>query len=201
MKRIVLAGGSGFLGRALAAHFQKAGHAITVLTRSPKPTTAGIREIVWDANTPGDWERELEGAAAVVNLVGRSVNCRYHQRNRELILQSRVRSTRVIGESIAKCKAPPTVWLNASTATIYRHTFGPAWGESGEMRGTPEAKDEFSVKVAMEWERALNEAQTPLTRKIALRAAMVLGAGKNSVFPVLRRLTRWRLGGKMGDGR
>ncbi len=201
MKGIILAGGAGFLGHALAGHFLNSGHAVTVLTRSPKPSGNGLREIQWDASTLGDWTRELEGAMAVINLTGRSVNCRYHPRNRKLILESRVRSTQVIGEAIAQCKTPPPVWLNASTATIYQHTFGPAWDEAGRICGTAEAKDEFSVRVATDWERALNEAQTPATRKIAMRAAMVLGRDENSVFPMLCRLAQFGFGGKMGDGR
>ena len=201
MKKIVIAGGSGFLGRTLAAYFQERGYAITVLTRSPKATTDGIREMAWDGRAIGDWTHELENAAAVINLAGRSVNCRYHARNRKTILESRVDSTRALGEAVARCKTPPLVWLNASTATIYKHTFGPAWDEAGEIGGTPEAKDEFSVEVATAWERTLNAAQTPHTRKVALRAALVLGHGRNSVFPMLRRLTRLGLGGKMGDGR
>ena len=201
MKKIVLAGGSGFLGHALAAHFLSSGHAVTVLTRSPKPTASGLHEIQWDACIIGDWARELNCATAVINLTGRSVNCRYHPRNRKLILESRVRSTQVIGEAIAQCHNPPPVWLNASTATIYQHTFGPAWDEAGHICGTPEAKDEFSVRVATEWEMALNEAQTPVTRKVAMRAAMVLGRDKNSVFPMLCRLAQLGLGGQMGHGR
>lgn len=201
MKRIVIAGGSGFLGRVLAAHFHEYGYAITILTRSPKTPANGAREIAWDARTVGDWARELEGAKAVINLAGRSVNCRYHARNRRLIMESRINSTRAIGEAIAICKTPPPVWLNASTATIYKHTFGPAWDESGEIGWTREAKDEFSIEVATAWERTFNELQTPGTRKIAMRAAMVLGMGKNSVFPTLLRLTRFGLGGRMGDGR
>ncbi len=201
MKRIILTGGSGFLGRALAAHFQKAGYEIVILTRAPKPGWGDVRQAVWDVRTRGDWANELEGAAAVINLVGRSVNCRYHKRNRRQILESRVLSTQIIGEVISTCKVPPPVWLNASTATIYKHTYGPAWDEYGEIGGTLEAKDEFSVEVATAWERALNQAQTPGTRKVALRASMVLGTDKNSVFPVLRRLARIGLGGKMDDGR
>src|SRR5580704_7942967 len=158
MKRIVIAGGSGFLGGVLAAYFQRRGYTVTILTRFPRagacarPLSA-IREIGWDARTVGNWTGELEGAVAVINLVGRSVNCRYHERNRKLILESRIDSTRVIGQAIAKCKAPPPVWLNSSTATIYKHTFGPAWDEAGEIGGISEAKDEFSVEVATAWER------------------------------------------------
>jgi hypothetical protein len=206
MKKIVIAGGSGFLGRALAAHFQKRGYAITILTRFPgagacaRPPCA-IREVGWEARTPGNWTRELEDATAMINLVGQSVNCRYHERNRKLILESRVDSTRVIGQAIAKCKAPPPVWINSSTATIYKHAFGRAWDESGEIGATPEAKDEFSIEVATAWERAFDETPTPATRKVATRTAMVLGREKNSVFPMLRRLARLGLGGPMGNGR
>jgi len=200
-KKIILAGGSGFLGKALATHFQTGGYEIVVLTRSPKPAVDGVREVLWNAKTIGDWGSELEGATAVINLTGRSVNCRYHERNRKLIMESRVDSTRVIGEAIAKCKSPPPVWLNASTATIYKHTFGPAWDENGKIGSTTEVRDEFSVEVATAWERTLNEARTPGTRKVAMRAAMVLGTGSNSVFPMLRRLTRLGLGGKVGSGR
>lgn len=200
-KKIILAGGSGFLGRVLAAHFQRSGYEIIVLTRSPNGTANGIREIAWDARALGSWAGELENAAAVINLAGRSVNCRYTVRNRKLIMESRIGSTRAIGEAIAKCKNPPLVWLNASTATIYAHNFGPAWDESGEIGSTPEAKDEFSIEVAAAWERTFNEVKTPRTRKVAMRTAMVLGTGKNSVYPVMRRLTCLGLGGKMGDGR
>jgi len=201
MKKIILAGGSGFLGHALSAHFQQSGYEIILLTRSPKASANGIREIGWDARTIGDWTRELEGAAAIINLVGRSVNCRYTYSNRRAILESRINATRVIGEAIAKCATPPPVWLNASTATIYKHTFGPAWDESGQIGSVPEAKDEFSIEVATRWERTFNEIQTSDTRKVAMRAAMVLGCGRNSVFPILRRLTRLGLGGRMGHGR
>jgi uncharacterized protein len=201
MKKIVIAGGSGFLGRALSTYFQRRNYAITILTRFPKAVNPAIRETDWDARNLGNWTDELEGAVAVINLAGRSVNCRYHERNRKLILESRIDTTRLIGQAIAKCKAPPPVWLNSSTATIYKHTFGPAWDESGEICATPEANDQFSIEVATAWERTFNEAKTTATRKVAMRTAMVLGRNTNSVFPMLRRLTRLGLGGKMGDGR
>jgi uncharacterized protein len=143
----------------------------------------------------------LDGAEAVINLTGRTVNCRYNAKNRREIMDSRVNSTRAIGEAIAKCAQPPRVWLNASTATIYKHTFGPAHDENGEIGATCEAQDEFSIEVARAWERTLDEARTPGTRKVALRAAMVLGTGENSVFPMLRRLTCLGLGGRMGNGK
>ena len=196
----VLAGGSGFLGRVLADWLTARGAQVVILTRTPR-TGGSVREVAWDGRTPGDWQREIDGADAVINLAGRSVDCRYTTKNRRLIMDSRIDSTRVLGEAIARCAKPPRVWLNSSTATIYKHTFGPAWDESGEIRGTPEAKDEFSIEVAVAWERALDEARTPTTRKVALRSAMVLGAGGNSVLPKMRKLVRFGLGGRMGDGR
>ena len=239
-RKIILAGGSGFLGQALATYFQQRGFEVVVLTRraSLRETTASSppeeerekplapccqegslrapelaplsspggegsgerRPVGWDACTLGPWQHELEGALAVVNLTGKSVNCRYNARNRREIMDSRVNSTRVIGQAIASCEAPPKVWLNASTATVYKHTFGPAWDENGQTEASAEAKDKFSVEVAWAWEGALNEAATPHTRKVAMRMAMVLGQGRNSVFPVLRRLTRLGLGGRMGNG-
>ena len=197
---LILAGGSGFLGRLLSRYFAELGREVVVLTRTPKHTVTGVRAVAWDGETPGEWARELEGAEAVINLAGRSVNCRYHERNRKLILDSRINPTRVLGEAIRRCAKPPRIWLNSSTATIYKHNFGPAWDESGEIGGTPEAKDEFSVDVAKAWERAFDEARTPNTRKVALRSAMVLGHGTNSVFPMLRRLVRFGLGGRMAGG-
>jgi uncharacterized protein len=201
MNRIILAGGSGFLGRVLAAHFQDLGWDVVTLTRSQQPTGGIGRRVTWDGCTLGSWQKELEGAAAVINLTGKSVDCRYTAQNRKEILDSRIKPTRVLGEAIRLCRQPPQVWLNASTATIYKHTFDGPWDESGEIRATPEAKDEFSVEVARAWEQPFDEAQTPGTRKIAMRMTMVLGMGTNSVFPVLRRLVRLGLGGKMGSGR
>ena len=200
-RRIILAGGTGFLGCALADHFGAARWNVVVLGRAQTAGNLQACYVPWDAETPGPWQGELEGANAVVNLTGKSVNCRYNPRNRREILDSRVKSTRLIGEALARCRKPPPVWLNSSTATIYRHTYGDAWDEAGEIRPEKEAKDAFSIEVAKAWEQALAEAQTSGTRKVAMRTAMVLGHAKNSVFPMLRRLTKLGLGGKMGTGR
>ncbi|MST01045.1 MAG: TIGR01777 family protein [Pedosphaera sp.] len=198
--RLVLAGGRGFLGQVLAKYFQALGWEVVVLTRSPQ-TNRAAREVRWNAETLDEWAGELESATAIVNLTGRTVDCRYTAKNRREIMDSRVNSTRVLGEAVARCKNPPAVWLNASTATIYKHTFGSPWNESGEIGATPEAQDKFSVEVARVWEDTFNAAETPRTRKVALRSAMVLGNAPNSVFPVLRRLARLGLGGRMGNGR
>lgn len=199
--RILIAGGKGFLGSVLADYFVGKGNEVVILTRTPGPHAGSIREVPWDGVSIGDWTNELEGACALINLAGVSVNCRYHARNRNLLLDSRLNSTRVLGKAIGRCRTPPPVWLNSSTATIYKHTFGPAWDEAGEIGGCPEAKDVFSVHIATEWERVFSEASTPRTRKVALRSAMVLGHGKNSVLPNLLRLGRLGLGGSLAGGR
>jgi uncharacterized protein len=200
MNKIILAGGSGFLGRELADYFAKRAWKVVILTRNASFDGNRAREIHWDAHTPGPWAKQLDGATAVVNLTGKSVDCRYNARNRGEILRSRVEATKLIGEAISRCVHPPHVWLNASTATIYKHTFGQPWDETGETGSTRKANDAFSVEVAEAWEKALKEVPTHATRKVALRTALVLGVGRNSVFPVLRRLTRLGLGGKMGKG-
>ena len=199
-RRILIAGGSGFLGQLLANFLQPREWDPVVLTRSPS-ATAKFKELSWDGRTPGAWTQALEGADAVINLAGRSVNCRSTPENKRLIMDSRVDSTRVIGQAIAQCSEPPCVWLNASTATIYKHTFDLAHDEtSTDFSPTPEVKDKFSVEVALAWEKALDETQVPQTRKVALRTTLVLGTVEGGVFRILRRLARAGLGGKMGSG-
>lgn len=200
-RRIILAGGSGFLGQRLADYLHTRGWEPVVLTRNPS-ANARWKELAWDARTAGDWARELEGAEAVINLAGRSVNCRFTAENRRLVMDSRVDSTRAIGEAIARCQQPPRVWLNSGTATIYRHTFGPPHDEtSQDFATTPEAKDEYSVEVARAWERAQVMVATPHTRQVRLRITLVFGTVAGGVFQILRRLARCGLGGRMGSGR
>ena len=161
--------------------------------------------VAWDAETLGAWVAELEGTDVVVNLAGRSVDCRYHARNRREIMQSRVNSTRIVGEAIARVKQPPRVWLQASTATIYAHRFDAANDESGGILGgsEPDVPEtwRFSIDVAQSWERALDEAVTPHTRKVKLRSAMTMSADHGGIFDVLLRLVRCGLGGRAGNGR
>jgi uncharacterized protein len=198
---VVLAGGNGFLGQMLAQKLRASGKEVIVFTRRPMASEAGITPVRWDGRSLGPWMDYLDGSQAVVNLAGRSVNCRYTQSNRKLIMDSRVHSTRVLGEAIARCKHPPLVWLNSSTATIYKHSLRKPMDEAnGEIGATPEAKDAFSVEVARQWEQTFEAAPAPLTRKVALRTAMVLGTAEGGVFQVLHQLVRFGLGGKMASG-
>jgi uncharacterized protein (TIGR01777 family) len=200
-RRIVLAGGSGFLGQLLGEHFQSRGWEPVVLTRHAS-ASARFTELSWDARTLGEWQGAIDGSEVVINLAGRSVNCRFTPENRRQVIGSHVDSTRVLGEAIRRCAQPPRVWLNSSTATIYRHTFGPPHDESStDFSATPEAKDAFSVEVALAWEKALREAVTPGTRQVALRTTLVFGTVEGGVFQILRRLARFGLGGRMGSGR
>ena len=201
-RRIVLPGGSGFLGRVLSRWFAGQDWDVVVLSRAPDTLATPARSVFWDGRSLGEWTRELDGADVVVNLAGRSVDCRYHARNRRLMLDSRLESTAILGEAISNCRQPPAVWMNSSTATIYRHSYDRPMDEStGEFQPTPEAKDEFSVEVATRWEQVFEQAPTPATRKVALRAGMVLANEPGTVYQVLRRLVRLGLGGRMSHGR
>src|SRR5262245_30929660 len=201
--RILLIGGSGQIGRLLARHFHTSGAEVSVVARTT--FSAPWRVVAWDGLHEGPWQRELEGADVVLNLAGRSVNCRYHRFNRREILESRVRSTELLGQAMGAARRPPGLWLNASTATIYRHSFDREMTEeSGETGGNEQDAPEkwrFSIAVARAWEEALFSANTPNTRKIALRSAMTMSPERGGIFDVLLRLVRFGLGGEAGSGR
>ena len=200
--RIVIPGGTGQIGNILARHFHEQGHCVTVIARHPKPTE--WQTLLWDAQELGDWARAFERADVVINLAGRSVNCRYNAANRREIKNSRILSTAVVGRAISECAHPPRLWLNASTATIYRHSLDRAMDESGELGGSePDAprKWKFSIDVATSWERTFFAADTPATRKLALRSAMTMSPDPNGVFDHLLRLVQWGLGGPSGSGK
>ncbi len=191
------------MGTLLARAFQRGGHEVVVLSRAP--AAGPWRSVPWDAKTLGGWAAELEGADAVLNLAGRNVNCRYNAANRREIRDSRVDSTRVLGQAIAECARPPRVWLQSSTATIYAHRFDAPNDEAtgivgGDEPGAP-GTWRFSIEVARAWERTLDEAAVPHTRKVALRSAMVMSPDPGGVFDVLLGLVRRGLGGRSGDGR
>jgi uncharacterized protein (TIGR01777 family) len=200
--KVVIPGGSGQVGRVLARAFLADGHDVVVLSRTPG---AGPGRVVgWDAESLGPWAAEFDGADVVVNLAGRSVNCRYHAANRRLIVDSRVKSTRVVGQAIASCARPPRVWLQASTATIYAHTHDTPNAEDGVVGGAESGAPDtwrFSIEVAKAWEQAANEAVVPHTRKVLLRSAMTMSPDPGGVFDVLLGLVRRGLGGTSGDGR
>ena len=201
--KIVIPGGSGQVGTVLARAFHGDGHDVVVLSRRPEGRP--WRVVRWDGVSPGSWQGEVDGSDVVINLTGRSVNCRYTAANREEILQSRVLSTRVVGEAIAQAARPPRLWLQASTATIYAHRYDHPNDERSGILGGREsnAPDSwvFSIDVARAWERAFDEAMVERTRKIALRSAMTLSPDPGGVFDALLGLVRRGLGGSAGDGR
>jgi uncharacterized protein (TIGR01777 family) len=200
--RIVIPGGSGQVGSVLARAFRGDGHQVTVISRNPTLTEGNV---AWNGKTLGAWASELEGADVVINLAGHTVNCRYSKANRERIMQSRVDSTRLIGEAIQAARRPPRVWLQASTATIYSHRYDAANDEASGTIGhdVPAAPStwKFSIDVATAWERTLDEAQVPGTRKVALRSAMTMSPDPGGIFDTLLGLVRRGLGGPSGDGR
>jgi uncharacterized protein (TIGR01777 family) len=200
--KIVIPGGSGQVGRILARHFHESGHAVTVFSRRPEP--APWRVVRWDGFTPGDWIADLERSDVCINLTGQSVNCRYTPANRKLILDSRIQSTRVLNEVIASLSNAPRVWLNASTATIYRHAMDRPMDEAaGELGGNEPGVPEtwsFSIGIAKEWEKVFFSTTTPFTRKVALRSAITLSPDQGGVFDVLLGLVRHGLGGRQGSG-
>lgn len=201
--KIVIPGGTGQTGTLLARAFHAEGHEVVVLSRRPQP--APWRVVPWDAETAGEWAGEVDGADAVINLAGRSVNCRYTPENRRAIVDSRVLSTRAVGEAIAKASDPPRVWLQAGTATIYSHRYdAPNDDVSGVLGGSEPGLPEtwrFSLDVARQWEAALEQAVTPRTRKTVLRTSIVMSADKGGAFDTLLGLVRRGLGGTEGDGR
>lgn len=200
--RIVLPGGSGQVGNILSRHFHAQGHEVVVLARRVAP--APWRVVNWDGESLGNWTSELENADVLINLAGRSVDCRYTPSNRRAIKESRVQTTHLLGRAIGQSVRPPRLWMNASTATIYRHALDrPMDEQTGEIGGNETdapAKWSFSIDVATSWEKAFFEAVTPNIRKIALRSAVIMSPDRGGVFDTLLRLVRFGLGGTAASG-
>ena len=200
--RVVLAGGSGHLGKILQRHLAAEGHSVRVVSRQRLPESRNT--IWWDGRNLGKWAEELAGTDVLINLSGRSVDCRYTAVHRQEILESRVRTTQLLGEAIRRLGTPPRLWLNASTATIYRHSLDREMDEmSGEIDGAESNVAnawKFSVEVAKRWEEAFWACDTSGIRRVALRTAMVMSPREGGAFDILLRLVRFGLGGTIGDG-
>jgi uncharacterized protein (TIGR01777 family) len=200
--KIVIPGGTGQLGHYLSRGFRAQGHRVVILSRDCRTDPQAVR---WDGRTLGSWAEQIDGSDVVINVAGRSVNCRYTDANLHAMMASRVDSTRAVGLAIERATRPPKVWLQMSTATIYAHRYDAANDEAtgiigGEEPGVP-AYWSFSIDIAKAWELAQYEADTPQTRKVALRTAMVMGVYPDGVFNVLAGLTRQYLGGSIAGGR
>jgi uncharacterized protein (TIGR01777 family) len=192
----VIIGANGFLGRYLCRHFARNGREVVAIARNRKGWSGDGMFLEWDGKNMGPWALALEGAELVINLAGRSVNCRYNEANKAEIRESRVVTTELVGRAIAACRVPPKLWINSSTATWYRHAEDKAQDEWDGVRG-----EGFSCGVAEAWENAFFGAKVPAeTRKVALRTGMVLANEPGTVYDVLTGLTNRALGGTMGSG-
>jgi len=192
--RIVIAGGSGFIGSALATRFVGRSHDVVVLTRNARARTDGVREVAWNGRTAGPWIKELDGAAAVINVAGKSVNSRHTESNRREIIASRVDSVHAVAEAIAASETPVPVWVQASAVGIYGNA-GDRLCDESAPRGT-----DFMAQVCQQWEDAFRSSMSPATRGVVLRFGVVLGR-EGGALPMLARLARLGLGGTVGSGR
>ncbi len=194
MKKLIIAAGTGFLGQVLVAHFKDKFDEIAILTRGKSTSIDSIKYVNWDAKTLTGWENELENASVLINLAGKSVDCRYTAANKKEIYDSRIDSTKILNEAVLNCKNPPKHWLNSSTSTIYRFSLDKQMDEV-----TGEIGDDFSMNIAKSWERVFFETETTKTLKTALRTSIVLGKNGGAFVPI-KMLTKFGLGGKQGKG-
>ena len=192
--KIILAGGNGYLGQVLADYYRHLSKEVIILSRKAKAFNGNIRTLLWDGVNEGEWVGQLNGADLLVNLCGKNVNCRYTESNKAEIISSRVAPTMLLGRVIEKMTDPPKLWINVTSATIYRHAEDrPQDEETGEIGYG------FSIDVCRKWEDTFFKTDTPLTRKIALRMGIVFGHS-DGAFPRLLNLVKLGLGGKQGDG-
>ena len=192
-QKIVIAGGTGFLGSSILKRFEHEGYDLVVLTRQKSRQQGAVKYVQWNAQSLGPWTDELEGSTAVINLVGKSVNCRYTEANKKEIIASRVLATQVLGKAILCCLQAPKVWINASSAAIFGYS-------EEEIKNEDAAIGQgFSSEVCQYWEKAFNDISLPHTRKVILRIGVVLQADTGLLRPFLN-LVRWGLGGNIGSG-
>ena len=192
--RIVLAGGNGFLGTHLAPQLVARGFQVIVLTRRPASRSDGIKEVHWDGRRLGPWAEYLNDARAVINLAGRTVNCRYTPGNRKEIIESRVDSVKAVAEAIRGCARPPSVFVQCGSLALYGNA-GERWCDEGSPPGA-----DFPAETCLLWEKAFEDSPTPETRRVLLRIGFVLGKG-GGALEMMARLARWGLGGTVGNGR
>ena len=193
-KRIIIAGGSGFIGGALAKEFSARRYQVVVLTRTPRARTDGVQEAEWDGLHLGEWIQFLDGAAAVINLTGKSINCPHTPENIRELVSSRVNSVQAIAAACAHVKTSPQVWVQASAIGFYGDTADRVCDET-----SPNGND-LLAKICRDWEAPFNAADAKKIRKVTLRIGVVLGR-QSGALPVLVRLTKWFLGGAAGDGK
>jgi uncharacterized protein len=196
MRRIVIAGGTGFLGVMLAKYFSAKGDRVTIISRkkADNPNLQNIDFAEWDGKNLSNWINHLENSDVLINLTGKNVNCRYSRRNRNEIIESRIRATAILGEALRKVRNPPKVWINASSATIYKASSVEMMTENAGVIG-----DDFSMNVCKQWEQTFNNYRIPGIRKIVARIGIVLGHGGGALHPLLN-LVNAGLGGAQGDG-
>ncbi|KFF05326.1 TIGR01777 family oxidoreductase [Flavobacterium reichenbachii] len=194
MKKLIIAAGTGFLGQVLVDHFKNKFDEIVILTRGTSKTADGIKYVNWNARTFSGWENELENATVLINLAGKSVDCRYTEKNKKEILLSRIESTKILNKAVLNCQNPPKHWLNSSTSTIYRFSLDK---QMDEIDG--EIGNDFSINVALSWEKAFFKTETPNTLRTALRTSIVLGKNGGAFIP-LKTLAKVGFGGKQGKG-
>lgn len=195
MKKLIIAAGTGFLGQVLVNHFKDTFDEIVILTRGKSEIKNKIKYVNWNAKSFSGWEKELENAAVLINLAGKSVDCRYNEKNKQEIYTSRIESTKILNEAVLQCKNPPKHWLNSSTSTIYCFSLDKQMDET-----TGEIGNDFSMNIAKSWEKAFFETKTPKTLKTALRTSIVLGNNGGAFIP-LKTLAKLGLGGKQGNGK
>lgn len=194
MKKLIIAAGTGFLGQVLVDHFKDSFDEIVILTRRKSENKNNIKYVNWNAKTFSGWEKELENTTVLINLAGKSVDCRYNKKNKQEIFNSRIESTKILNEAVLQCENPPKHWLNSSTSTIYRFSLDKQMDET-----TGEIGNDFSMNIAKSWEKAFFETKTPKTLKTALRTSIVLGKNGGAFIP-LKTLAKLGFGGKQGKG-